>query len=257
MLLVFNAVRGRGLPFGRGHLLRYLLVALFGTVIPNSISYQAAVHLPSGILSIIISLVPMFALPKALVLGMERFSLARFVGLFCGAVAIVMIAAPDTSLPDPSKSFWVLILALSPLMYAAEGTWVARFGILDLEPGQVLLGASLVGLVLAFPLAIFTGQFINPLRAWGAPEVALVSSSVIHAFVYTSYVWLVGRTGSVFASQVSYFVTGTGVLWAMLIQGESYSGWVWAALALMLVGLFLVQPRKAGPLVLPDQESDE
>ena len=28
-----------------------------------------------------------------------------------------------------------------------------------------------------------------------------------------------------------------------LILGESYSPWVWAALALMMVGLFLVTPR--------------
>jgi hypothetical protein len=38
-------------------------------------------------------------------------------------------------------------------------------------------------------------------------------------------------------------VTGFGVFWAMLLLGESYSGWIWAALALMLMGLFLVQPR--------------
>jgi len=39
-------------------------------------------------------------------------------------------------------------------------------------------------------------------------------------------------------------VTGTGVIWAMVLLGESYSGWVWAALALMLCGLMLVQPRE-------------
>jgi len=33
------------------------------------------------------------------------------------------------------------------------------------------------------------------------------------------------------------------VTWSMLFLGESYSGWIWAALALMFAGLFLVQPR--------------
>jgi drug/metabolite transporter (DMT)-like permease len=61
--------------------------------------------------------------------------------------------------------------------------------------------------------------------------------------VYSAYVWLVGRAGSVFAAQVSYLVTGFGVLWSMALLGERYSGYVWAALALMFAGLALVQPR--------------
>jgi len=55
----------------------------------------------------------------------------------------------------------------------------------------------------------------------------------------------VGRAGSVFASQVSYLVTGFGVLWAILFLGESYSAYVWSAMAVMMLGLFLVRPREA------------
>lgn len=108
---------------------------------------------------------------------------------------------------------------------------------------MLLLGASILGTVLALPLAWFSGAWIDPRGVWGAAEWALIGTSVIHAFVYTGYVWLVGRTGATFAAQVSYLVTGFGVIWAMLILGESYSGMVWAALALMFAGLFLVQPR--------------
>ena len=66
----------------------------------------------------------------------------------------------------------------------------------------------------------------------------------MHALVYTGYVWLVGRAGSVFAAQVGYPVTATGVLWAMLILSETYSPYFWAAAALILGGVFLVQPRQ-------------
>ena len=45
------------------------------------------------------------------------------------------------------------------------------------------------------------------------------------------------------ASQTSYFVTGSGVCWAMLLLGERFPPLVWAAMALMLMGLALVQPR--------------
>ena len=62
---------------------------------------------------------------------------------------------------------------------------------------------------------------------------------------YTGYIWLVGRAGAVFASQVAYVVTLGGVLLSALFLGERYSAWVWSALALMIAGLALVQPRRA------------
>lgn len=237
-------VQRKTLPLGAPYLWRYALIALIGTVLPNSVSYQAAVHLPAGILSIIISLVPMFALPMALGLGMERFSAVRALGILCGAVAILLLAGPGASLPGAGATFWILVLALAPLMYAIEGSWVARYGILDLDAVQLLLGASIVGLILAVPLTFATGQYVDIARPWAAPEYALLASSVIHALVYTTYVWIVGRTGSVFASQVSYLVTGFGVLWAILFLGESYSAYVWSALGIMMIGLFLVRPRE-------------
>ena len=76
-------------------------------------------------------------------------------------------------------------------------------------------------------------------------------SSVVHAAVYTAYVWLVGRAGAVFAAQVSYLVTPFGVLWAMLILGEGLSGTVWLAMAMMFAGLFLVQPRPSAEIAAP------
>jgi len=72
----------------------------------------------------------------------------------------------------------------------------------------------------------------------------LVLSSLIHAMTYTGYVWLVARAGAVFAAQVSYLVTGFGIAWAMLILSETYSSYIWAALALIFIGVFMVQPRR-------------
>jgi drug/metabolite transporter (DMT)-like permease len=141
-------------------------------------------------------------------------------------------------------ALWLPLALVAPLFYAVEGNFVARYGTEGLDAVQVLLGASLIGAILALPLAVMTGQFISPLPPWGAPDGAIVLSSVAHALAYTAYVWLVTRAGSVFAAQVSYLVTGFGIIWAKLFLGETYSPWVWGALGLMMLGLFLVQPRK-------------
>jgi drug/metabolite transporter (DMT)-like permease len=243
LLWAVNRVLGHGLPMERRHLALYTIIALIGTLLPNSASYTAAIHLPSGILSIVLSLVPMMAFPVALALGMDRFSGLRLTGLLLGLVAILMIALPETSLPDPAMAWWLPLALVAPAFYAVEGNFVARYGTEGLDPVQVLLGACVVGTVLAAPLALMTGQFISPLPPWGAPDLAIVGSSVSHTLAYAGYVWVLGRAGAVFGAQVSYLVTAFGILWAWLMLGETYSGWVWAALALMFTGLFLVQPR--------------
>lgn len=241
--------RGGGLSFSGRTLRLYVLIALIGTVVPNSAGFKAIAHLPAGVISVLLALIPMIAFPIALGLGLERFSLRRFAGLSAGLGGVMLLVLPEASLPDPAMLAWIPLALVAPLCYAFEGNYVAKWGTEGLDAIEVLFGASLVGAVIALPLALGSGQFIIPLRPWGAPEWALVASSCIHTFVYATYVWLVGRAGAVFAVQVSYLVTGFGVLWAMLLLGESYSHWIWAALGLMLLGLFLVQPRPRQALV--------
>jgi len=82
---------------------------------------------------------------------------------------------------------------------------------------------------------------------WSSVEWGILANSLLHIVTYGAYIWLVGRTGAVFASQVAYIVTLSGVFLGMLILDESHHTLVWLALALMMAGLALVQPRKVQP----------
>jgi drug/metabolite transporter (DMT)-like permease len=108
---------------------------------------------------------------------------------------------------------------------------------------QAMFGASLVGLCLCVPLVVATGQFYLPMAPFDRSEWALLAMSASHAVLYATYVWLAATAGAVFAAQTSYIVTGTGVIWAMLLLGERFSPVVWLALVVMLAGVALVQPR--------------
>lgn len=240
-------LRGVGLPRGAAQWAVCLMVALVGTIVPNSASYQAAVHLPSGVLSLLLSMVPMWAFPIALAMGNDRFSWRRFFGLGFGLCGVFLIIAPGAQAMN-LPVFWLLIGLISGMCYGLEGNLVARFGTAGMQAFEVLYGACVLGTVLILPVALLSGQFVPPQAAATPEGLAHVGASVIHVLVYTMYVWMVGRAGPVFAVQVSYLVTGFGVLWAMVLLGEAYAPGIWAAMALMFVGMYLVQPRSKATL---------
>lgn len=250
VLAVLLRLRGRPgplIPTAAGDLQLYAVVAVLGMVLPHFFSYTAMAYLPAGVVSIIVSMVPLFALPLALATGMERFRPVRLMGLAMGAAAVVLLTAPAASLPETARAGFVLVAMITPLCYALEGAYVAGRATRTAGPLQTLLGGALIALVLVVPLALVTGQAVSPLRPWGAAEAAIAVGGLFSVLAYSGYVALLRAAGAVFAAQVSYLVTGTGLVWAMVLLGERYSPWVWAALALLMAGLFLVQPRPALP----------
>ncbi len=249
VLGALSAVRGKGLVVNRATLKFYVIVAVMGTLVPNATFYISAAKLPAGIMSIIISGVPMLAFPMALAMGMERFAWKRLLGLVLGLAAVGVIAAPGAVLPDPAMAAFLPVALVGPLFYAMEATYVARNGTAGMDAVQAMLGASVMGLILCLPVTLATGQFIDPLAGFGRPEAALVGSSVVHALMYAGYVWLAARAGSVFAAQCSYIVTGAGIFWAMALLGERFSPFVWLAVVLLLCGVALVSPRETGRAV--------
>lgn len=242
--------RGKAMPLHRSALVFYSVVAFLGTLIPNATFYISVARLPAGIMSILISMVPLLAFPLAMAVGLDRFTYARLAGLLLGLCGVALIALPDASLPDPAMVAFLPLAMVGPLFYALEGTFVQKFGTAGMDPVQAMFGASVVGLVVITPVMLGLGQWISPLPPWGVAEGALVLSSAMHGLLYAGYVALAARAGAVFAAQTSYIVTASGVVWAMILLGERFSPFVWAAMAVMLAGLALVQPRGRAAVVV-------
>jgi drug/metabolite transporter (DMT)-like permease len=123
-----------------------------------------------------------------------------------------------------------------------EGNYIARFAPSAVDTVVTLFCASIIGAIVTLPLSIVSGTWIDMPSAFAAPEQAIVTLSIFHAVAYTGYVWLVGKAGPVFSSQVAYVVTLSAVMLSAVFLGENYSPYAFASLALMLVGIMFVQP---------------
>ena len=243
VLGAITLIRRKPLPLYPEALRFYAVVAVLGTLVPNAAFYISVKRLPAGIMSILISTVPLFAFAMALAIGMDRVSPKRVAGLGLGLLGVCLIAFPNASLPDPRMVAFLPVAMIGPFFYALESTYVARSGLARMDAVQAMFGASLMGLILCVPIMVGMGHwFALPLPP-GRAEIALILSSAMHALLYSSFVWLTSKAGAVFAAQTSYIVTAAGVVWAMILLGERFSPWVWAAVIVMLFGLSMVRPN--------------
>lgn len=244
LITLFALWRGVRLPLSRRHLIFYAVCGLTGTALPNYTSYTAIRELPLGVISIIIAAVPIMTFLAALVLRMERADPARIAGLALGATAVLILIVPEVSLPRPGDAIWVGVSLITGLSYTVENIYIARSRPEECTALQTLVGLSWMAFLMVLPLAAATGTWMA-LQGAGPAEVSLIAMTLAHLMAYGGFVWLISRAGPVFAAQVGYVVTLSGVALGIVFLGESHSTWVWISLGIMLGGLALVQPRSA------------
>jgi len=236
--------RGLRVPLDRDSIVYYSTIAALGAVFPNLFSYWAMSQLPAGIMAIIVASVPMFALAIAIAASIEPLVPYRVLGVCLGCAAVIILVAPDASLPDPEKAIFVLVGLVAPFCYGLEGNYIARFTPPEADPIVTLFCAAIIGSLVTAPLSLATGAWIDMFGAFTSAEQAIFSLSVIHAAAYAGYIWLVGKAGPVFSSQVAYIVTVSAMFLSAIFLDEGYSPYTFASLALMIAGMVLVQPPR-------------
>ncbi len=240
--LLYNFLRKVPVPLDAPHLRFYLICGMLGTAVPSTLFFYAAEHVPAGVLSIVIALVPMMAFAIAAALGIDRISPLRVLGVGLGLVAMLLMTAPETSLPEPGLVPWLLLAVAAGACYAAENSYIALKKPSATDSVTLLCGMLIAAGLMLAPVVALSGNFVPLSFSIGTVEMCVISMALINVISYGMFVHLVTITGPVFASQMAYTVTISGVFWGMIIFGEQHSPWIWAALVLMLAGLALVKP---------------
>lgn len=245
LLFIYNASRGKPwIPISKFYLIFYAVCGVAGTTLPQTLLLFAAEHLSAGVISITAATTPMLTFALAFVFRLEGFAWTRLLGILLGCTAILFVTIPETSLPDPSVWPWVLVAVLASVSFSGENIIISKFLPTDDDPFVILGGMLAAGTLLTVPLMIATDAMMIPAWPPEAVEWSILGMAVINVLAYGLFVYLIGLTGPVFASQLGYVITIAGIAWGMIIFAEEHSLWFWGALALMLVGLTLVRPRE-------------
>ena len=244
MLLFYTIIRGQKIRFRLKDLQIILLLAFLGAMLPNMFFYYAAAHVSAGILSITITVVPIATYALSFILKLEAISARRITGVFFGVGAILVLVLPENSLPNKSEVIWIIVACLSSISYALENITLAIRGIDGIGPVRLSCGINLLAALILGIFSYFTDNFMPVPLPVTTLTWTILGISLIGATAYTLFVLTIANSGPLFASQVAFLVTISGVLWGVLIFGETHSSWVWLSLVLMLIGMSLVSPKR-------------
>lgn len=242
LLLAFALFSKSDLSALRSNFGALALLATFGVIVPNIALYASARHISVGSMSLLLALIPFFVYIIALLTKLEKLNLLRIFGLTLGFCAMFLLIFPGTHLEIGIAKPWLLVGVLTPIFIASANVFLSRARFRPVDPISIALGMnSLTAIVLA-PIVYFTSSSPFILKSAGL-SLAVLSLSVITSVGFIVFVKLIKNHGPVFASQVNYLVTISGVAWGFIIFSESHSSQFWFALGLILCGLFCVRPN--------------
>lgn len=261
LVLIIAGLRGTLPRLSPVFLRYYIWNGFLAMSLPMTAAVSAVPHIGAGLPAVFVTLSPLYTYVIANRLGMETFVARRAVGLGVGLVGalLIVVLGRGASLGvgdgvDGDFTLWAAIAMIAPVSLAVGNIWRVRYWPAGGEPLALAAGMLLGAAALLAPLMVITDAFHVPGTAPGAAtaDLALLAQIVMTAVAYLVFFQLQRIAGPVYFSQVGYVMTVVGLVWGVAVFGERYPVGVWAAVALICGGLFLVnggrlRPRRREP----------
>jgi len=217
----------------------------------NGLVSWAEQEISSGVATLVVSFSPLFlVLLDWGVLGLsggklgDRPALLTFIGIGVGCAGLLMLVGPDLLSSSAENNNVGRMLALvAACFFWAAGSLMTRYAREPIEPftgaalqmfwGGVWLVAT--GWLIGEGVGLDVGKFTaNSLLAWG---YLVVAGSLI---AFTTYVWLMKHYAPAVISTYSYINPIVAVFLGWLILDETISPRIFAASAVIVVGVALI-----------------
>ena len=245
VLLVLSAIFSK-LPSLRWENLRvFALVAVFGFLGPLLVVTYVADRLPPAVLTLCAALIPAATYTLTLALRLDRLRWLSVAGVLLGFGGILLIVVPTGSLPGAGAWVWVLFSLLMPLAAAVNNVAGARFSPVGVSALALCGGMMMVAALLLLVVMLAQGDLFLPTDAAESGLWGLLWATAGQAITYSCFFEIVRRAGALFFAQLNYVVVAAGIFWASIFFGTALSHWVWAAVAVLVLSLVLINAGTA------------
>ena len=233
-----------------------LACGVLGLTLPNLLFYRAASEVPVGVLSLCIATIPAFTAVMAYFLSIDGLSMKRIMAICVGFLAIIILTAPGfEGQTDPLHYGYLGMALLAAFLYALSFIIMSFFlGECDfpLRFTSLIFGVS--ALVLA-PIVVDANMVTQV--GWNAATFGLFAVGPFIAIAHSFYVFALIGGGAIQASFATIIATIMGVLWGMIILGESNSISVWISFVMIIGALNVLRTAPATPQGRGDDDTEE
>jgi drug/metabolite transporter (DMT)-like permease len=229
-------------PIGAAPVRLYALTAIVGFSVPLLALTFAAGKLPPAVVPLVVTLVPALTYIFALALRTERFQALSVAGLLLGMAGVVLIIVlPEGSLGAGVSAGWLILALAAPLGYAVNNVAVPFLRPAATNSLQLSTGVLVVGAIVLLPVTLIVD---GPVSFTSMPAMGIVAmfwAAAANVGIFLCLFEIIRLAGPVFFSQFNYVVVAAGIAWGVIFfpQDSAFSPWVWAAVAVMAVGLVL------------------
>lgn len=236
--------RRRALPRDPGVWLDCAVLAAIANLGPFFLIAWGEQTIDSALAAILMGSMPLSALLLAHFLTHdEKLDRNKLLGVGFGFVGVVVLVGPS-ALAGMGQGFGAqLAIVAAAAGYALGGIYARRSGLTRLSPD---VAASTVLLLCALAIVPLTLAVDRPwsLRPGAEAWLALIALGVLSTgLAYVLLFHLLARRGVTFVALNNYLVPLFGLVWGALILAEPVTPRALAGLALILVGVGLVQAR--------------
>lgn len=239
VLSIVNLIYREKSIFKKEYFFFFLISGALGLAIPNAIMYNMAPRLPSGILSIIINIVPVITFALTVGLGLNRFSWKMFWAVFLTMLGLGLILLPNIW-PVRGHLLPYMLVSLSvPCCFSGYAIYIQSYRHQGMSARVMALGMLSSATLLQAPFIIYFHQFYWFHVIPTLPDLAVILEIILSSLGYIILFKLINRAGANYYSLVPAVVVMVGVLWGKLFFHEVITIYIFGSLICIVMGIIL------------------
>lgn len=244
-LVLHLVVRMSGLRFPRrgGIFARYGLMGLLNNILPGALIVYATLRIGAGSASILNATVPIFALLIAHVTTPdEKITPAKLAGIVLGLAGVAALMGPQAVAGLTADVIAVGAMLLATFCYGLSNALGRSFSGIDPIISATCQLTAATFMLAPFALALDRGWAL-PMPSALALSCAVGLALASTALAYVLFFRLLERAGSTNTSLVTLLIPVSGVLLAWALLGEQVTWDKAARIALIALGLLVLDGR--------------